>query len=328
MKKTIVRGLGVCLLLMAILLLNIAPVMGAPDGYPDLEGGSFFVRAPLRLYDIDGTYTTLYRYAAISVTSQTDGTIEAGTLTAYVTNSIRGTKLTNTTAVATWGRLALGDNTITVTTFGNQTLVLPVGIEGTATTGTAAVTGSPKALTTGSNTITTSGNGQYTLNLALDGTVVGNLHGVVGTGWYPRIQLAGTTLAVTIANGTGTVTEAGTVYAPGALLNWTGAGSATITLPEGMVGTLTSGTATITNSPVDLVPGANSVTSGVTTGTATLLLEPKTGFIISGQVRYNRAGSAVSYFRGRIDGFVVLDTEEWDILSFGGTARGSFTEGD
>lgn len=326
MKRRILAT-GITVLLLGVLLLTgIFPVGAAPDGYPDLEGGSFFCKAPLRLYNLDGTYTTLFRYAGISITSQTDGVIESGVLTAYITNSIRGTRLTNATAVATWPRLALGDNTITVTTFGNQTLVLPAGVEGTATTGTAAVTGSPKALATGSNTITTSGNGTYTLNLALDGTIVGNLHGVVGTGWYPRMQLAGTTLAVTIADGTGTVTEAGTVYAPGAVLHFTGAGSATITLPEGMVGTLTSGTATITNSPVDLVPGANSVTSGVTTGTATLLLEPKTAFIIAGQVRYNRAGSAISYFRGRIDGFVVLDTEEWDILSFGGAARGSFTE--
>lgn len=302
--------------------------IAAPDGYPDLEGDGFFMKAPLKLYNLDGTYTMLYRYCGLYFESQTDGVIEDGTLVAYITNSVRGSTLVNTTATAARVRLALGDNTVTITAFGNQTLTLPVGIEGTATSGTATVAGSPQALATGANTITTTGNGDYTLNLALDGVNVGQFHGLVGTGWRPRIQLAGTILAVTIEDGTGTVTEAGTVYAPGALLHFTGAGSATITLPEGMVGTLTSGTATITDSPVDLIPGANVVTSGVTTGTATLLLEPKTAFIISGQVRYVRDGSAVSYMVGRIEGFVVLDTEEWEVLSFSGKIRGRLVEGD
>ena len=318
------RRILFCLVSLLVVLSAALPAFAAPDGYPDLEGGSFWCRAPLKLYNMDGTYTTLYRYSNISIISQTDGVIDDGLLTSYITNSVRGSRLVNTTAVATWTTLVAGNNTITVTTFGNQTLTLPAGVEGTATSGTATVTGSPLALETGNNTITTTGNGQYTLNLALDGTIVGALHGVVGTGWYPRIQLAGTTLAVTIANGTGTVTEAGTVYAPGLLIHVTGAGNFTITLPEGMVGTLTSGTATITGSPVALVPGANVCTSGATTGTATLLLEPKTAFIIAGKVRYVRDGSAVSYMTGRIDGFVVLDTEEWEILSFGGAIRGSF----
>lgn len=307
--------------MIAMLVVSQA-VMAAPDGYPSLQGHNFFCRAPIKLYNMDGTYTTLYRYVDVEVTTQADGVISAGTLTSYLTNSVRGSKLVNGTAVAYWLTLHEGNNTILVYTFGNQTLTLPAGVEGTATSGSATVTGSPQALVAGANTITTSGNGTYTLNLALDGTIVGDFNGVVGTGWHPRMQLAGTILNSTIANGTGTVTEAGNVYAPGLTIHITGAGNFTITLPNGTVGTLTSGTATITGSPVELVPGANVCTSGVTTGTATLLLQPRTGFIIAGSLKYTSDGSAVASFSGRIDGFVVLDTEEWEILSFGGKIYG------
>ena len=76
-----------------------------------------------------------------------------------------------------------------------------------------------------------------------------------------------------LANGTGTVTEAGALSIGSTTLHVTGAGVFTITLPYGVTGTLTNGTASITGSPKTLLAGvANSLDSGVTTGTLTLVL--------------------------------------------------------
>lgn len=88
---------------------------------------------------------------------------------------------------------------------------------------------------------------------------------------FKTVMAAGPTFTATLANGTGTATGAPITMTPGiTTVVATGAGSFTITLPVGTTGVCTSGTATITSSPKALIAGANSVTTGVTTGNFTV----------------------------------------------------------
>ena len=91
-------------------------------------------------------------------------------------------------------------------------------------------------------------------------------------------------LGTTLANSTGTVTEAGTITGFNTC-HCTVLGTCTVTMPTGCWGWAISGTTTITGSPQRLNPGANTVHMTGVTGTFYLALETNLTFpIVAGRV--------------------------------------------
>lgn len=319
LKKRVLRIISVLMILGISVVSSVMPVSAAP-GYPDMEG-YWQGKCRLKLYNMENERVAYYLNAGISITEQVDSLL-TGELDIYEAASTRGSYIRNSSGICTGIRLAEGNNTINVTQTGTFTVYLPNGVTGTATSGTSTVNGSPQALVEGANTVTTSVSiGDFTLAVLRVPITVATITGVVGTGYAPRFELIGTQLYASVAEGTATITGAPyNIVPPGAEIDVTGAGSFTITLPEGMIGTATSGTATLTDSPVTLETGENSLTTGVTTGTVTVTIRATTGVIISGRARLNR-DTSIRYVAGRLDGFYVADTDGWVVMSFGAGFR-------
>lgn len=323
-KKWLILSLSLIALL-AVLLAVPLTVMAAP-GEPDMTG-YYMCKANIKAFGLDGLrHDTTYRYIGISIGDQTDNTMAADDceLDLYITNNVKGVAVRNGTGRHTKPRLEIGNNTVTVSTEGTFTVRLPAGVTGTATTGTSAVSGSPVTLATGDNTITTTGTGTFTLALALDKLTIGTLSGAVGEGTRARFQLIGSDPIVTVADGTGTATGAPLWLVPASsTVTVSGAGTFTITVPTGMSGTVTSGTATVVESPVTLVEGANTIDTGVTTGTFTVALRATSAYVLNGKVLYARSGE-IKGVNGIISGFVVIDRDPWTILSFDSRFSGRY----
>ena len=323
--------LGVLLVAMMTLLV---PSIVYAQAYPDVELDYYHGRQIVRIYDMDGNLIQYARGIGIYFATQ-DDSIVTGEVDLYEASTARGSRLNGGTGVIT-GRfnrvgLAEGTNTITVSTFGTHSIYLPPGVEAVATSGTATVNGSPLSLDSGTTPVTTTGNGDFTILVSLSYVTIGDFQGVIGEGRAARFQLIGTTFAASATDGTYTATLTGdpvTFHPPGTVLDISSAGTFGVTIPHGIVAEATSGTATLVGSPVTLTPGDTTVLdTGVTTGTVTITMTVATGYNIAGFFRYNRAGD-ITYLRGRIDGFVVLDPETWTTLVFNAPFKAAYEPGD
>lgn len=313
MIRKIIKVVSLAMALVAILVMALPAPVFAQD-YPDVEDYYYVSNRAVSVYDMDGTRVAVYRGFGVLFSEQTDNVV-SGYLDLYDVASIRGTYVLDGDGDITLNtrRLLEGDNTITVTTFGNHQIVLPTGVEAVATSGTATVTGSPLALAEGgTRTIPTTGNGDFTLTITRTYTCIGEFAGVIGEGNKPRFQLIGTQIYATATENTATVTGSPVKCIPAStVIDISGAGTVDIAVPYGMEGTATSGTATISGSPVSLPGGETTqIDSGATTGTVTIGLQLSVGFSLSGCFGVNRAG-AVVYMKGRVDGFLITDHEEW-----------------
>lgn len=331
MKRNLILSLSL-LLVIALGWFMFPTFLWAQD-YPDVDGTYWHARTRIYLYTTDGDRMMTIRGVGVWFDEQDDSVV-SGEIDVYEASTVRGSRIYGGTGVITGRNNAVslreGLNTITVTTFGTHSIYLPPGVEATATSGTATVTGSPLALEPGTSDVPTTGNGTFTVFTSLIYTTVGEFVGVVGEGLGARFQLVGTTVYATVTSGTGTVTGSPVKALPASTtVTISAPGTFTVALPYGMHAIATSGTATLVGSPVTLTPGEDNVLdTGATTGTVVIGMQVGTAFNVSGRFYRNRFTGDVRYLKGRVDGFVVLDPGEWEVLIYNKPFRAKYVPGD
>jgi len=314
--------------LLAILVPSFIYALPEEPGNPDVEGW-YLCKANIVLTNMDNVRVTpVYKYIGLLLNDQTEEAV-TGELQFYLTNTAKGSTLANSTGVATGSpvKLALGTNTITDTTYGDFILHLPVGLTAIVTSGTTTVGSSPKSCTAGDTTIVTSGStGNFTVAVSLDYVTVGDLIGVVGEGYHPRIQLLGTSISGSCTDNGGNATGSPVTCLPASTtITVTKAGTFDIAIPHGVVATATSGSGvTITQSPKTCVAGETTTVTATGTGTFTVEMRILSGYVISGRVSLNSEGDVVS-ISGNIEGFYIADNQTWNILSYSRKFSGRFT---
>jgi len=317
---------GVLLMVLAILIPTFVYALPEEPGNPDVDG-FYLCKANIRLTNMDGVAVTpVYRYIGLTLNNTED--VVTGELAFYLTNTAKGSLLSNMEGIATGApvKLALGVNTITDTTYGTFNLHLPTGITAIVTSGTTTVASSPKSCTAGDTTITTSGStGDFTVTVALAYTVVGDVVGVVGEGYKPRFQLIGTTIIGSCADSGGNATGSPIkCTAASTTITVTKAGTFDITMPNGVVATATTGSGvTITNSPKTCVAGATTTVTATGTGTFTVEMRILSGYVISGRIGLDKLGD-VSTISGFLDGFYIADNQTWNVLNYGSKFSGKW----
>jgi hypothetical protein len=161
--------------------------------------GNFIVTLPTGMTGTATTGTTTVGSSPFPLVAGANTVTTSGSTGTFTINLNSGI-LANSGGTATGAPVNLTygatTNTITTLTSGTFTVTLPIGMTGTATSGTTAVTGSPQALAAGANTVTTSG--------------------AVGNFTITTTTAATTWLAVPIPDGTGastaTLAASGAVY--------------------------------------------------------------------------------------------------------------------
>jgi hypothetical protein len=319
MRKHIPRMVLIGLMLILALALIIPTAVFAVGSYPSLDGDYYECTGSYQIYNMDGALQATYKGIGLNFTAQS-GNLVGGDVILYNVSSTRSTYLTGGTGVITKISLKEGANTVTVTSNGTLSLVLPAGVAGVAVSGNATVTGSPLALAAaGTRSIPVTTPGVFTLTIYRTHSTVGVFAGVVGqnTVSKPRFQFIGTQVYGTATDGTGTVTGSPLkCFAGTTTLDVTANGTIAMAIPYGMYGEAASGTATVTNSPVTLTSGeTTTISTGTTTGSVTITLHAIAGYNIAGYMGLDKSGN-VTYLRGRIDGFIVTEYVNWGIYQF------------